>query len=198
MKKLINAYKWMSLVAAIILTLIGVVIFALTIVDCVKASDIGGYPTYAGAGVAYTFAIGLFIIGLIYVIVSLVKEPKTFCTSTTIAAISAIIVGALFIILRDYLGAVMVKVFAWGLIIAGALFLAKSIMFIVQRQKALFIVGALVTTAVALAIGILALTPATSKVMSLIIFFVVATFMLVGGIIDIVMSIKMLTKKEEL
>lgn len=198
MKKLINAYKWMSLVAAIILTLIGVVIFALTIVDCVKASDIGGYPTYAGAGVAYTFAIGLFIIGLIYVIVSLVKEPKAFCTSTTIAAISAIIVGALFIILRDYLGAVMVKIFAWGLIIAGALFLAKSIMFIVQRQKALFIVGALVTTAVALAIGILALAPLTSKVMSLIIFFVVATFMLVGGIVDIVMSIKMLTKKEEL
>ena len=183
--KTIKEQKWMLFVYASLFIALGLVEFILGIIN----------PSLAIKVVSYIIAAGLLVVGLLHIITSLVAETKTFFKVALVLGCIAIALGILLFInpyiLSDYL-VIFVAVLALAL---GAVLIAKAIIGIIFKYKAIWIVVYFLMAALAITFGVLALV--YQGEFTQIIYCATGALIFALGIFMLIFGIKVLSKKED-
>ena len=187
MKKL-GEQKWMLIVYAVLFITIGLLEFILSIVKLGVAVQV----------MSYSIAVGLFIVGLMHIIVSLVADTKAFFKAALILGCIAIAIGVVLCI-SPFLMKDFVVLFVAILAIAlGAVLLVKAILAIIYRYNGFWVFLYFLFATVCITFGILALVfENKNDVAAQIIFASTGAFIMAIGIFLLIAGIKAVTKKNE-
>ena len=187
MKKL-GEQKWMLIVYAVLFITIGLLEFILSIVKLGVAVQV----------MSYSIAVGLFLVGLMHIIVCLVAYTKAFFKAALILGSIAIALGVILCvnpyILAEYL-LIFISVVALAL---GAVLLVKAILAICYRYKGGWIFLYFLFATLCLTFGILALVFRNKMEIEQAIYCASGAFILAIGVFLLVAGIKVLTTKKEI
>ncbi len=183
MKKLAEN-KWMPIVSSALITVIGVLTFVFTLVNIGIVDQV----------ISYSLAAALFIIGLVYILVSLIGQTVEFFSGSLILGCLSIALGIVLCIVPNIMGAILTY-FAGALLLSLGLFaIIKAVLFIVYRQKVSWIILYIVAALVCIAGGVLVFCfTGEAKV---VIYCIVGAAVAVIGILGLILSIKSAKKKE--
>ena len=187
MKKL-GEQKWMLIVYAVLLITIGLIEFILSIVRLDIAVQV----------MSYSIAAGLFIVGLMHIIVSLIADTKAFFRASLILGCIAIAVGVVLCITPILLEGFVVLFVAILAIALGAVLIVKAILAIVYKYKGLWIFLYFLFATICITFGILALVfERKNQIPAQIIFASTGAFILAVGIFLLIAAIRVMSAKKE-
>ena len=183
--KTLKEQSWMLFVYAALFIAIGMVEFILGIIN----------PALAIKVVSYIVAAGLLVVGLLYIVTSLIAETKAFFKPILVLGCVAITLGVLLFvdpfILSNYL-VLFVAVLSLSL---AAVLIAKAIIGIVFKYSAGWIVVYFLMAAVAITLGVLILV-FQGQLTIKIIYCSIGLLVLALGVLLLIFGIKVFAKKE--
>ena len=187
MKK-IAEQKWMLIVYAVLLITIGLLELILSIVKLSVAVQV----------MSYSLAVGLFIVGLMHIIVSLVADTKAFFRASLVLGCIAIAIGVVLcitpLLMKDFV-VLFVAILAIAL---GAVLIVKAIIAIVYKYKGIWIFLYFLFATICITFGILALVfEHKNDIAAQIIFASTGAFIMAVGIFLLIAGIKATTQKNE-
>ena len=187
MKKL-GEQKWMLIVYAVLFIAIGMLEFILSIVQVDVAAQV----------MSYSVAVGLFIVGIMNIIVSLVADTKAFFKATIILGCIAIAIGVVLCIYPTFIKDFLVLFVAILAIALGAVLIAKAIIAIAFKYKGFWVFLYFLFAILCITFGILALVfQYKSDLAAQIIFASTGAFIFAIGIFLLIAGIKAVTQKNE-
>lgn len=187
MKKL-GEQKWMLIVYAVLLITIGLIEFILSIVRLDIAVQV----------MSYSIAAGLFIVGLMHIIVSLIADTKAFFRASLILGCIAIAIGVVLCIAPSLLEGFVVLFVAILSIALGAVLIVKAILAIIYKYKGLWIFLYFLFATICITFGILALVfGSKNQIPAQIIFASTGAFILAVGIFLLIAAIRVMSAKKE-
>ena len=187
MKKL-GEQKWMLIVYAVLLITIGLIEFILSIVRLDIAVQV----------MSYSIAAGLFIVGLMHIIVSLIADTKAFFRASLILGCIAIAIGVVLCIAPSLLEGFVVLFVAILSIALGAVLIVKAILAIIYKYKGLWIFLYFLFATICITLGILALVfGSKNQIPAKIIFASTGAFILAVGIFLLIAAIRVMSAKKE-
>ena len=187
MKKL-GEQKWMLIVYAVLLITIGLIEFILSIVRLDIAVQV----------MSYSIAAGLFIVGLMHIIVSLIADTKAFFRASLILGCIAIAIGVVLCIAPSLLEGFVVLFVAILSIALGAVLIVKAILAIIYKYKGLWIFLYFLFATICVTFGILALVfGSKNQIPAQIIFASTGAFILAVGIFLLIAAIRVMSAKKE-
>ena len=187
MKKL-GEQKWMLIVYSVLLITIGLLEFILSIVKFSAAVQV----------MSYSLAVGLFIVGLMHIIVSLVADTKAFFKAALVLGCIAIAIGVILCINPNIMQGFVVLFVAILAIALGAVLIAKAIIAIVYKYKGFWIFLYFLFAVLCITFGILILVFERKDIIAAqIIFASTGAFIMVVGIFLLIAGIKAVTQKNE-
>lgn len=185
--KTLKEQKWMIIVYGIVLFTIGVVDLILSIVDLGSAIRI----------TSYTIAGGLFLIGLLHIIVNLVKDTKSFFRGALALGCIAIGLGVVFVVKPLVLGDFFIFFSAAFVIALSAVLLVKGIIGIVYKYKPGWIFLYFLLATIGITLSILAFVYEGSSTVTQIVYIAMGALATALGVALIAYGIKKLNKKSE-
>ena len=184
MKK-IAENKWMPIVISSLIIVIGILTFVFTLVDIGVVDQV----------ISYSLAASLFVIGLIYILTSLIAHTSEFFTGSLILGSLCIAVGVVLCIVPNVMGVVLTY-FAGALLLAFGLMLGiKSVLLIVFKQKVSWIIAFITATLICITGGILVFCYLGAA--KVVLYCILGAAVAIAGILFLVLSIKAARKKEE-
>lgn len=187
MKK-IGEQKWMLIVYAVLLITIGLLELILSIVKLSAAVQV----------MSYSLAVGLFIVGLMHIIVSLVADTKAFFRAALILGCIAIAIGVILCIYPYILEGLVVLFVAILAIALGAVLIAKAIIAIVYKYKGIWIFLYFLFATLCITFGVLILVFNSKDVIAAqIIFASTGAFIMAVGIFLLIAGIKAVNQKNQ-
>ena len=183
--KTFKEQKWMIIIYAVVAIAIGLVEAILAFVDINTAIK----------AVSYTIAIGLFAIGLMHILSSLIAYTKSFFKASLVFGAFAIAVGIVLIMIPSLIAEFLIPFVACLALALGAVMLAKAIIGIVFKYKGLWIFLYFLFFAAATTLGILILVYQGASRTA--IFGVTGIAVALAGVALLVFGIRLLTKKED-
>ena len=185
--KALKEQKWMLIVYAVLFIIIGSLELILSIVNLDAAIKV----------VSYAVATGLFIVGLLHIIASLIADTKAFFKSALILGSIAIAIGVVLIINPYIIASFLIKFVAILALALGAVLIAKGVIAIVYKYKGIWIFLYFLFATLSITFGILALVfENKNDLTAKIIYASTGAFVFVLGVFVLVMGIKALSKKE--
>ena len=182
--KTFKEQKWMIIIYAVVILAVGLVEAILSFVDIGAAIK----------AVSYTIAIGLFAIGLMHILTSLIAYTKSFFKASLVFGAFAIAFGVV-LIMRPFLIAEFLIPFVAVLALAfGAIMLTKAILAIVYKYKGLWIFAYFLIFALATTLGILILVYQNESTQA--IYAAPGIVVALAGIALLVFGIRLLTNKK--
>lgn len=146
MKKFFGNNKWMQIVAGTLMLVVGIIVVILA------TTNIGTLDS----SLSILVAIALFIIGGLYIFISILLYPTDFFSSSLVYASICIALGVSLCVNRSSLGEFIIILFGVLFIAYGGIELLKGIMLIAtKKKKAGLITSFFVIGAISLAAGIL-------------------------------------------
>ena len=185
--KTLKEQKWMIIVYGIVLFAVGLVDLILSIVDLGSAMKV----------VSYTIASGLFVIGFLHIITSLIHDTKSFFRGALVLGSIAIGLGVVFIVEPDVLGTYLIYFGAAFVIAISAIFLVKGCLGIKFKYKKSWIFWYFVFAAIGITLSILAFVYGKSDTVKQVIYISMGALAAVSGIALIIYGIKAINKKAE-
>lgn len=187
MKK-IGEQKWMLIVYAVLLITIGLLELILSIVKLSAAVQV----------MSYSLAVGLFIVGLMHIIVSLVADTKAFFRAALILGCIAIAIGVILCIYPYILEGLVVLFVAILAIALGAVLIAKAIIAIVYKYKGIWIFLYFLFATLCITFGVLILVFNSKDIIAAqIIFASTGAFIMAVGIFLLIAGIKAVNQKNQ-
>ena len=184
--KTLKEQKWMIIVYGIVLFAVGLIDLVLSIVDLGSAIRV----------VSYSIACGLFVIGMLHIITSLVKETKTFFKGALVLGSIAIALGVVFIVEPDVLGVYLIYFAAAFVLAMSVIFAIKAALAIKYKYKN-WIFWYILFAVIGITASILALVYGKSATVAQIIYISMGALAAVSGIALIIYGIKAINKKAE-
>lgn len=140
-----SKFRWINLVYGILITIVGVLVtvFAFTNTGAIEKT------------VNLIIAIGLFVVGLTYVIASLVTQVRQFLTLNLFLGSIAIAIGVVLLIDTSLISTFMVLFLAALFLSLGVVSLTKGIMSIVFKNKASWTVMYMLIAIILLVFGVM-------------------------------------------
>ena len=170
--------KWYSVIYGGLLTLVGVLTLIFAITDITKVD----------AAISIGLAVSLFIIGIIHIATSLIAHTNDFFSASLLMGSIAIAFGVVLCINRALIGEFITYLLGTFFLALALVALIKFILFIVYKQKLMWIVGYGVVTLVALAAGILILIfRAESKQ---VLYCIIGASIILSGLLEIAVALK--------
>ena len=186
--KTIKEQKWMIIVYGVILFTIGVVQLILSIVKLSSAMEL----------MSYALATGLFIIGLLNIITTLITDTKSFFRTSLVLGAIAIACGVVFVVVPSLLGSFIVYFSASMMLVLAAILIVKAIIGIVYKYKTSWIIAYFAGATVCLVLGILAFVfLKKSMAVTQVIYIVIAVTLIVLGILVFILGVRSLNKKSD-
>ncbi len=180
--------KWMLIVYAVLFIVIGLIELILSIFNLAAAIKV----------VSYSIAIGLFIIGLMHIIVCLVAYTKAFFKAALILGSIAIALGVILVVDPYILAAYLLIFISVVALALGTVLLVKAILAIVYRYKGGWIFLYFLFATLCLTFGILALVFRNKVEIEQAIYCASGAFILAIGIFLLVAGINLLNNKKNL
>ncbi len=186
--KRLGEQKWMLIVYAVLLITIGLLELILSIVKLSAAVQV----------MSYSLAVGLFIVGLMHIIVSLVADTKAFFRAALILGCIAIAIGVILCIHPYILEGLVVLFVAILAIALGAVLIAKAIIAIVYKYKGIWIFLYFLFATLCITFGVLILVFNSKDVIAAqIIFASTGAFIMAVGIFLLIAGIKAVNQKNQ-
>ena len=185
--KTLKEQKWMIIVYGIVLFTIGVVDLILSIVDLGSAIRI----------TSYTIAGGLFLIGLLHIIVNLVKDTKLFFRGALALGCIAIGLGVVFVVKPLVLGDFFIFFSAAFVIALSAFLLVKGSIGIVYKYKPGWIFLYFFLATIGITLSILAFVYEGHHTLKQIVYISMGAIAVAAGVTAIAYGIKVLNKKAQ-
>ncbi len=187
MKKL-GEQKWMLIVYAVLLITIGLLELILSIVKLSAAVQV----------MSYSLAVGLFIVGLMHIIVSLVADTKAFFRAALILGCIAISIGVILCIYPNILEGLVILFVAILAIALGTVLIAKAIIAIVYKYKGIWIFLYFLFATLCITFGVLILVFNSKDIIAAqIIFASTGAFIMAVGIFLLIAGIKAVNQKNQ-
>lgn len=172
--------KWMAIVYGVFCLAIGVLLFTFSIINIDVVDSI----------ISISLAVGLFIIGLMYIIIALVAHTNDFFTGSLVLGSVFIAVGVVLCVNTALIGSFIVYLVGALLCAIGAVCLIKAIVFIAFKQKVSWIVIYFIMMAVTITAGILILVFQGQSRVAL--YCTIGSLIGLTGILEIILGIKLL------
>ena len=185
--KTLKEQKWMLVVYAVIFIAIGLLELILSIVNLGAAIRV----------VSYAIATGLFIVGIMHIVASLVAETKTFFKIALVIGSIAIAAGVVLCINPFLMADFLIKFVAVLAIALGVVLIVKAILAIVYKYKGGWIFFYFLFATIFITFGILILVFEKRSETQIAIYASTGAFILILGIFLLVAGIKVLTKKSD-
>lgn len=183
MKK-IKENKWMPIVISCLLIVVGVLTFIFSLVNIDVVDHV----------ISYSIAASLFIVGLIYILSSLIGHTVEFFTGSLILGSLSIAIGIVLCITPHIMGGVLTY-FAGALLLTLGLVLAiKSVLLIVYKQKVSWIILFIASALVCITGGILVFC--YSGEAKLVLYCIMGVVIVLAGTLCLILAIKANNKGE--
>ena len=170
--------KWLVIVYGVLLIAIGTLtlIFAITNTSVVDKV------------ISIALAVALFIVGLLNICSSLIAHTQEFYTATILLGSLAIAIGVVLLIDTYLIGSIIVYLLGVFLLAMGTVSLFKAVIFIITKQKAMWIVAQLIIAALAITLGVIVLCFKDESKMFLYAF--IGAVIILSGITEIVFVLR--------
>ena len=183
--KTFKEQKWMIIIYAVVAIAVGLVESILAFVNIDSAI----------AAVSYTIAIGLFAIGLMHIISSLVAFTKAFFKASLVFGAFAIAVGIVLMMRPDLIKDFLIPFVACLALALGVVMFAKAILGIVYKYKGSWIFLYVLFFVLATTLGTLVLVYQGASTKA--IYVTTGIVVTIAGVALLVFGIKLLSKKPE-
>ena len=184
--KTFKEQKWMIIIYAVVAIAVGLVETILAFVNINAAIS----------AVSYTIAVGLFVIGLMHILSSLIAFTKSFFKASLIFGAFAIAVGIVLIMKPLLIADFLIPFVACLALALGVVMLAKAIIGIIYKYKGGWIFLYFLFFAIATTLGILILVYQNASRTA--IYAVTGITVAIAGIALLVFGIKLISKKEDI
>ena len=184
MKKLLEN-KWLIIVYGLLLAGVGALTLTYAIIR----------PEAVTVAISIALAVALFIIGLMHIIISLVAHTGDFFNTSLLLGSAAIAIGVVLCIDRTLIGQFIVYLLGAFFIAFAAIAIVKFVLFIVYKQKILWIVAYILFALVSAAIGILVLCFRNETTQVL--YGIIGSFIILIGIFEIAYGIRELVNSNK-
>lgn len=170
--------KWLVIVYGVLLIAIGTLtlIFAITNTSVVDKV------------ISIALAVALFIVGLLNICSSLIAHTQEFYTATILLGSLAIAIGVVLLIDTYLIGSIIVYLLGVFLLAMGTVSLFKAVIFIITKQKVMWIVAQLIIAALAITLGVIVLCFKDESKMFLYAF--IGAVIILSGITEIVFVLR--------
>ena len=182
--KTLKEQKWMLIIYAVTMIVVGALEFILGIVDIGAAIKV----------VSYALGCGLILVGVLHIITSLIADTKAFFKGALVLG-SIEIAAGIVLFIRPHLISSFLIIFVATLALAlGAVMIVKAIVGIVYKYKGGWIFLYFLFATLAIVFGILALVYEATFTQA--IYCATGAFLFALGVFLLIFGIKLLTKKE--
>ena len=170
--------KWLVIVYGVLLIAIGTLtlIFAITNTSVVDKV------------ISIALAVALFIVGLLNICSSLIAHTQEFYTASILLGSLAIAIGVVLLIDTYLIGSIIVYLLGVFLLAMGTVSLFKAVIFIITKQKVMWIVAQLIIAALAITLGVIVLCFKDESKMFLYAF--IGAVIILSGITEIVFVLR--------
>ena len=177
--------KWLVIVYGVLLIAIGTLtlIFAITNTSVVDKV------------ISIALAVALFIVGLLNICSSLIAHTQEFYTATILLGSLAIAIGVVLLIDTYLIGSIIVYLLGVFLLAMGTVSLFKAVIFVITKQKVMWIVAQLIIAALAITLGVIVLCFKDESKMFLYAF--IGAVIILSGITEIVFVLRNFISNKE-
>ena len=178
--------KWLAIIYGALLVMVGALTLAFAIVNTDVVDKV----------ISISLAVGLFIIGLLNIGSSLIAHTDEFFTVSLLLGSLAIAFGVVLLVDVYLIGSFIVYLLATLLIALGAVCLVKGTLFIIFKQKLIWVIIHFVFATAAITLGVLVLCFRNESKMILYAF--IGTAIILAGLVEIVFAVRnfIYSKKE--
>ena len=178
--------KWIPIVYGVLLTLIGVLTLIYAITN----------PAVVDTVISISIAVALFIVGIVHISFALVAHTSDFFNREMVLGSIAIAFGVVLCVDLGLIGQFIVYLLGAFFLAFALVSIVKFVLFIVYRQSVAWIVIYIIMALVCIAIGVLVLCFRNESKQILYCF--VGASIILSGLFEIILGIKILMKKEVL
>lgn len=178
--------KWIPIVYGVLLTLIGVLTLIYAITN----------PAVVDTVISISIAVALFIVGIVHISFALVAHTSDFFNGEMVLGSIAIAFGVVLCVDLGLIGQFIVYLLGAFFLAFALVSIVKFVLFIVYRQSVAWIVIYIIMALVCIAIGVLVLCFRNESKQILYCF--VGASIILSGLFEIILGIKILMKKEVL
>lgn len=175
MNQLLEKYKWLKYLIGGLIVAFGILVIVLALVNGAALAK----------AINIILAVGLFLLAGCILVMSLMTETHKPITLSLFISAVLIALGVTIIVVNLNLPAILAYMLAVFLIAFGGIALAKAIMLIIYKQKALYIVLMFVLAALGITAGILGLCYSGQLLDAA--YIILGTLIIVAGILYMVM-----------
>ena len=178
--------KWIPIVYGVLLTLVGVLTLIYAITN----------PAVVDTVISISIAVALFIVGIVHISFALVAHTSDFFNGEMVLGSIAIAFGVVLCVDLGLIGQFIVYLLGAFFLAFALVSIVKFVLFIVYRQSVAWIVIYIIMALVCIAIGVLVLCFRNESKQILYCF--VGASIILSGLFEIILGIKILMKKEVL
>lgn len=170
--------KWLVIVYGVLLIAIGTLTLIFAITDTSVVDKV----------ISIALAVALFIVGLLNICSSLIAHTQEFYTASILLGSLAIAIGVVLLIDTYLIGSIIVYLLGVFLLAMGTVSLFKAVIFIITKQKVMWIVAQLIIAALAITLGVIVLCFKDESKMFLYAF--IGAVIILSGITEIVFVLR--------
>ena len=183
MKNLIQRFKWIGILFAVLLMIAGVLVIVFTIVN-IKDVNLA---------LSLVVATLLFIIGAVYITAGIMTPLSKYFDPGYVLGAIAIAIGVVCLVKQEIVPNLLVYIIAITLITLGVVYLIRGILLIINRMRPTDIALAILIAVILLTAGILCLC-FQGKIL-MVIYIIGGTLLIAGGVMMLIYTLR---KKKEI